>query len=851
MFITLVVAGLTVLAGSCLVNNGKPGARKTEPLRYEAEMAVMLGGANSIISSAASNGLVAGGMKKSGDGLEFGPVAGGFMLGIRYASTDAYANLSLYVNGRFALVLPFKATWKPDLFNTQYFRVNMPAGSTLKIVRNETDRDVMIDYIELSGKPMRPAPELKPDPTPAPVPVSHSAGIRTEVSLNGTWLCQEVTAAGKDVIPEKWRHTIPVPGLSEMAKPVIYGNDDTYDYIFYKKDFRLAGKVPATVHLKIDKGWYGKKVWVNGRSAGEHFPNFTPAFFDIAPFVKGGGAVNTLVIRVGKRYTVPPGIHVGDDQMVRYNYMPGLYDNVRLILAGNPFITGIRTAPDLINKTMRVVAQVRNSSEVRIKTPVTAELYEVKCGKLAGSAISEVILDRDTEGCVDLNVPVADCMAWSPESPFLYELVVKTADDRCSKKVGMRTFQFDPVTRKPLLNDSIYMIRGTSIPMYRFFEDSERGSLPWDKEWARKIIRLYKGLNMNALRFHVSFAPEIWYEVCDEEGYLVQDEYPIWGGGIRIRNNVTADTLTPEISDWIFERNNHPCLIIWDICNETKTPHATAVIGRCRTIDLQNRPWDNGYGDPQAPTDIRELHPYYQMGVPDWTPELLSTNKIADQNVPPPNPVCLNEYSWTWLNRDGSPQYGPAAYNDEFYEKFAPGATVAERQYKRAMVLAQETEWHRANRHAMVQYFVGLSFCRNTPENIYRSDTCDDLVPGIAPQPRFNQPFQEWMQDAFAPVGLMIDYFKQKDKAGSERVISVYVMNDEAGPWTGTVSLGVWQETKMLNESSQVFSNVATGYRDSREFKVKLPEKAGKYKLVARYAERGRSARSVRDVELE
>ena len=38
-------------------------------------------------------------------------------------------------------------------------------------------------------------------------------------------------------------------------------------------------------------------------------------------------------------------------------------------------------------------------------------------------------------------------------------------------------------------------------------------------------------MHWNALRYCIGFPPEMWYRIADEEGILIQDEFPIWGGG--------------------------------------------------------------------------------------------------------------------------------------------------------------------------------------------------------------------------------------------------------------------------------------------------------------------------------
>ena len=35
-------------------------------------------------------------------------------------------------------------------------------------------------------------------------------------------------------------------------------------------------------------------------------------------------------------------------------------------------------------------------------------------------------------------------------------------------------------------------------------------------------------MNWNSLRYCIGFPPDFWYDIADEEGILLQDEFPIW-----------------------------------------------------------------------------------------------------------------------------------------------------------------------------------------------------------------------------------------------------------------------------------------------------------------------------------
>ena len=35
-------------------------------------------------------------------------------------------------------------------------------------------------------------------------------------------------------------------------------------------------------------------------------------------------------------------------------------------------------------------------------------------------------------------------------------------------------------------------------------------------------------MHWNSIRYCIGFPPELWYDIADEEGFLIQDEFPIW-----------------------------------------------------------------------------------------------------------------------------------------------------------------------------------------------------------------------------------------------------------------------------------------------------------------------------------
>jgi len=135
---------------------------------------------------------------------------------------------------------------------------------------------------------------------------------RRSVNLDGTW---QIEQGALDRAPQTFGQTVVVPGLVDMAQPGFkeVGQKSSLRQAFwYRRSFAVEGPLPAVAILKIHKARYGTKVILNGRTVGEHLPCFTPALLDVAPYLKGSGQPNELLIRIGAdRESLPADVPTG------------------------------------------------------------------------------------------------------------------------------------------------------------------------------------------------------------------------------------------------------------------------------------------------------------------------------------------------------------------------------------------------------------------------------------------------------------------------------------------------------------------------------------------------------------
>ncbi|UCE05284.1 MAG: hypothetical protein JSW07_16950, partial [bacterium] len=304
-------------------------------------------------------------------------------------------------------------------------------------------------------------------------------GLRQILSFDGIW---EIAEGDIDDIPDHFAHRVPVPGLVDMATPSfaeVGKKSELREAFWYRHTFRVNGTIPDVALLKIHKAKYSMRVFLNGQHIGDHLSCFTPAFFNIREHLKGSGTTNELLICIGaSRDAIPDTVPSGWDKE-KTRYIPGIYDSVELILTETPHIMSVQTVPDITNKMVRVVVRVYNWGETT-ETSVKCYVREKTTTEVVGSAESQKFQYKSgDERSVVLQIPIKNCNLWSPEAPFLYELETSTTADNLKTQFGMRTFHFDPVTKMPMLNGKPYYLRGSSVCIFRFFEDPQRADLPW------------------------------------------------------------------------------------------------------------------------------------------------------------------------------------------------------------------------------------------------------------------------------------------------------------------------------------------------------------------------------------
>jgi hypothetical protein len=699
---------------------------------------------------------------------------------------------------------------------------------------------------------------------------------RTTISLNGVWNIED--SVREDAIPVRFTHQCLVPGLANLATPA-FANVDAFisrehmanltrdgevpadwmkqywkgksgqerNYFWYQRTFK-APSARAIALLKISKAQFGTAVWLNGVKLGEYPGCFSASYFHLENAIHWEGE-NTLMIRVGAHPGVLPDTYPTGSDFEKNKWTPGIYDDVSVIFCDNPLIRSVQVAPDLVNSSVLVQTVLENRGP-DTNVFIVFQVKTWKDGRKASEPVIETVAIKAGQTLVLTNrVAIPNAQWWSPEHPFLYTLDTWTEGDSLTTRFGMREFRFDGKSRRAWLNGKVYYLRGSNITLHRFFEDPLCQDLPWNEAWVRQLLCVIpKTMHWNYFRFCIGPVPDRWFDLCDEAGLLIQNEFFVWTGGNGWYNGYSrtydADEMIRQYADWMRDHWNHPSVAVWDANNETKSELFNArIIPAVRPLDLSLRSWENSYNPPNSPNDPVEAHPYlmYSGGVGKLKFKMTDLETMngsmgagalpSDTNAP-----IINEYGWLWLNRDGS----PTRLTTNLYPQLMGGtiSTPRERLDLYAYLLAAKTEFWRAHRHfAGVIHFVYLT-C--SYPGVYTADHFQDVQ-----RLKLDPAFEDYMGEAFKPLGVYINFFQPTLRGGVARSFKVMLVNDMDAPVKGSVRLVL--ETRRGREVAVVEKAFAMDSLGDTALDLTLtPPKAFAgpciLKAIARYKDHGKRA---------
>ena len=380
--------------------------------------------------------------------------------------------------------------------------------------------------------------------------------------------------------------------------------------IWYQRNITIPAEWDGKdILLHFGAVYYESEIYIDGKFVDRHFGGSDSFTVDITPFVKPG---QTHSLVVNSKSDLRSRMQSAGKQSLRhgpfecmYTRTTGIWQTVWMEAVAPCAIERVKYITDIDRNTVSMEFTMRRNVSGNTLTVTVKDGNKTVASNTAPIASGSVV-----------SLPIKKAKWWSPESPFLYDVVFElknaTGDviDRVTSYFGMRKIHTEG--NKIYLNNQPYYQR---LVLDQGFYPDGIWTAPSD-EALKRDIELSMAAGFNGARLHQKVFEERFYYWADKLGYLTWGEAPSWG--LDANNVEAARNFLMEWRNLVVRDINHPSLVTWTPFNEEFWPDETQYprfITDVYTLTKQldpSRPINGVSGGIHIKTDIWTEHHYEQ-----------------------------------------------------------------------------------------------------------------------------------------------------------------------------------------------------------------------------------------------
>ncbi|MGM8361972.1 glycoside hydrolase family 2 TIM barrel-domain containing protein [Flavobacterium sp. ARAG 55.4] len=347
---------------------------------------------------------------------------------------------------------------------------------------------------------------------------------------------------------------------------------------WYQKHFSIPkADKDKKFYILFDGVYNNAKFWLNGKLLGENPYGYSPTYFDLTPFLTKDGSQNVISVHVDhSRYA--------DN---RWYSGSGIYRNVKLITTDKlhiPIWGTFISTPEVNKELAKVQLKVKVENELSSKSTfdLSTKLVDAN-GTVVAKQNSTLKLNAKTNKEFTQTFTVTNPKLWDPENPNRYKAITTITTkgkviDEYTTPFGIRKIEFKAKEGFFLNGKSTYM-KGICI----HHDGGLVGSAVPEGVWRRRLTIL-KECGVNAIRTSHNPFSEEFLDLCDEMGFLVQnelfDEFDLPKDKRQNYHERHDDYITKgytehfqkwgksDLTRTILRDRNHPSVVQWSIGNE-------------------------------------------------------------------------------------------------------------------------------------------------------------------------------------------------------------------------------------------------------------------------------------------
>lgn len=432
------------------------------------------------------------------------------------------------------------------------------------------------------------------------------------INLNGEWTYSH-DFSGSGLERELYKSTgfdgkITVPFCPESKLSGV-GYTDFIQHFWYQRNITVPQNwTGKNVLLNFGAVYYKAEIYIDGVFAARHFGGTSSFSVDVTAFVKPG-QTHSLVVYVES--DVRGAQQPAGKQNLQYasyacNYTrtTGIWQTVWMEAVHPEALHSVQILTDIDQKQVVVRPRFHKELGGKLEVALLDNGKVVAKNTVSASALASVVL------------PVKNMKTWSPESPFLYDVVYKVYDkngalvDEVNGYLGMRKIHIEG--KKIYLNNQPYYQR---LVLDQGFYPDGIWTAPSD-EALKRDIELSMEAGFNGARLHQKVFEERFYYWADKLGYLTWGEASSWG--MDCNDPIAARNFISEWAEIVERDRNHPSLLIWTPTNEqfwpdrVQYPRMMEDLYKITKVIDPTRPFHGASGGTHIWTDIWTVHDYEQ-----------------------------------------------------------------------------------------------------------------------------------------------------------------------------------------------------------------------------------------------
>ena len=353
---------------------------------------------------------------------------------------------------------------------------------------------------------------------------------------------------------------------------------------WYRKTIDVPQEwIGKQVAIQFDGVFRNSTVWANGKKLGKRPYGWVSFEYDISDIVQASKSI-TFAVQVDNR----------QQHAARWYTGSGIYAHTWINVRAPIHIptSGVWLRTD--GASVSIDTTVRNSGGFNSDCEVKTTILDAS-GKEVAVQQRTVDLQKGANTTVAQTLNLSSAQRWSPDNPYLYvavsELLVgDRVLDRVETRFGVRDIQWIP-GRGMLLNGKVVKLRGVCQHQHV----GALGAAAVEKIMRFRVEQM-KAMGCNAIRTaHNPHTPE-FYDICDEVGMIVMDEF-VDGWNRKAKHDYGAHDFDKwwqrDLTDWIKRDRNHPSVFLWSVGNETHGDIGKDLVAKCHELD-PTRPVTSG-----------------------------------------------------------------------------------------------------------------------------------------------------------------------------------------------------------------------------------------------------------------